>query len=144
MIRLMTVEDIVEAKPLMYRSFAKNIKPCGMTWNDSTMVKTAELLITKGISLLHKTGDKIDAIISGIVIPSMFDEDTLLAQILIWYSEVPGGSSIKMLRAFEGKAKEKNADLCMFGTPMQIEEENKGIYKRLGYTKLESQYAKGL
>lgn len=141
MIRIMTLEDIDAVMPLMERSFNKNIKPQGMTWDLNTTLATAKTLITQGITLVHEN-TVIDAIISGIVIPSMFDNNTILSQILIWYTEASGGVGIRLLRQFEKEAKKRNASLIMFGSPLMVSIDSHEIYMRLGYKELEIQYIK--
>ena len=141
----MILDDIDRALPLMKRSFKKNIKPYTMTWHEKSTRDTAVVLISKGISFYNEANDsEIDAIISGMIIPSMFDKSTILAQILIWYTEAQSGVGVKLLKMFEREAKIRGAHIVMFGSPAEIVRENHKVYTRLGYKGIEAQYIKEL
>lgn len=109
----------------------------GLGFDKSFLEKTIVNLIESGICLRSEKG-----VVGGLVFP-MFMSGRVVAQEFFWWSE--DGKGRDLLEAFELKAKEMGAESIIMVSLAKSDYNRVGdIYKKRGYSLLESNYIKDI
>ena len=115
---------------------------------DKSLIDTIKDLIANNIFLISNTNIKANGMLAGIIRPSVFCKDQLIAQEIIWYvskDSRKGLSTVgaRMLREFEKTAKDKGANLIVMSHIGNLNSDSMGkLYDKRNYRVFETQYLK--
>jgi hypothetical protein len=144
MIRQATKADIPALVKIGQR-FAEYY-PCKAKYNEAGVADSFAVIIDTGVILVAVKDGVITGGVAGVLCPLWYSPETIIAQELAWWMEPEhrrGVDGIKILKAFEGWAKEKNATLISI-SDLQIDGQYPiGILvERLGYKLTERTHIK--
>lgn len=146
---------VIEPKPehvfawveLVYKFLAEGIEDYDWGVNELHLHETYHKWDKKNFGFLLVDGDRVVGVLAGSIGNHFFNYDNKFFNESMWYV-IPEyrskGGGILLYRACLKRCKELGITRLVFGHTSQMKEEFSKIYKRLGFTYLESHYEKVL
>lgn len=147
-IRKANIIDKEDIKILIDKFYEESLKDLGMKFTDYTIDKTITNFVVNHIVIVAQEEDKIIGVIGGLLAPSIFDENEIIAQEAMWYIDPEhrkGALGTDLLLFFEEIAKELGVNhivmVCMGNLNFEILNR---YYTKNGYKLMENQFIKNL
>ena len=139
-------DDIEPLADLVEEFHNESLKEYKITYDRTTICHSIHQLIKDHLMLVALKQDKVIGVIGGIIQPSIFNNQQIIAQEIIWYitkTERGGMAGIKMVQAFEKACKERGASLVMMIHMSNLSSEILSkFYWSNGYQNMETHYVK--
>jgi len=146
MIRKATFLDITDIIKLVYSFYEESLKEYNMSFDEVTLRGTTYNLIKNGVSLVNEEHGRITGVIMGVISPSIFDKNELLAQEIIWYVDKESRKSragLALIKEYVGICKELGASKIIMVYMNNLNGEvMDNLYRRKNYKPMEMQYIK--
>ncbi len=145
MIREAILKDIPRILELVYSFYDGYLKDYGFSFDEKTLEETAKKLIKNEIILVGEKG-RVEGVIAGVIISSIFDKKDIFCQEIIWYVSPENRRSkmaIELIKEFTKKAKEKGASKLTMGHMQNLHPVSmNNLYTKRNFKLMEFQYIK--
>lgn len=145
-IRKASPSDVAPIVALVEEFFHEGLCETGLSFDRATLTQSMTNIVQNNICLIHENAGRVSGVIAGYVTPSLFDDDELLAQEIIWFMSADarrGSAGVDLLEAFEAACKDAGAKHVMM---IHLADVNSRVmerfYKMRGYRMIEQHFIK--
>lgn len=104
-------------------------------------------LIEKGFGFIIGLfdGPKLDGVFGAVVVGDVNDGELVSNEMFWFVSKESRGGGLRLLKTYEEEARKRGAKRCSMGHLLALQpEKTDSLYRRLGYTPVETSYFKNL